>query len=282
MKINNLFNLTYDIDVRYDRSKVVSEFADIFCDVTHIYSYIIYRKYDTFVDEEQDEILSYKVDIKISEIPEYNTIDTSTLADEVLDKIEGPHNIPTTMAVAGYRLPPLEILYDALQPLILSLAQKQHRYWKKLPLDDLCQICALCLVKLYNGGYYIHKQLLDKAFCNEVLRTVRPEKYMPTMVPYDMKVGDGSYTLAETIEDVDAADRLDDITISDKTELFEEQLKIVKEILTPRQYDQLLFEYGTKNTTGYGQGLVRRVKEKLRQENISTQTILNYIKGERK
>jgi hypothetical protein len=133
-------------------------------------------------------------------------------------------------------------------------------------------------MKLYRGGYYIHKRLLRRAFANEILMSLRKERNKPVLISLDQTVDgeDDKTTISDTIPDKQA--------IIEEQDMLEEQAKndvisakrdIIIKYIGQRQYDQLVREYGNKNTTNWSQQTVHKLKHKLELFGITDKKFIN-------
>ena len=224
-----------------------------------IYSYIVYCIY------KNEELVKYTIQYTVSQTEKYNTLVVSNVIDDVLKIIFEQERVKKK--VIGYGQPDLETALEAYDPLVHKLAKVEHNKWKQFEYEDLCQICRLVMIKLHRKGYYIHKQLLRKAFINEILMSIRHDKNAPPIVSFE----DCFYSKASgDSEDLTVADTIPDTSIIEQEEreyeeiaeklIFEEVKAIVVEIVGIRQWNELMRDYGNKHTTAWSRKLMQKIK----------------------
>lgn len=228
--------------------------------IGNIYSYLV------FVDR---AACRYIVKYTISQEDCYNTIVPLVAREELLAAIRQDNG--SEPSVLTYRQPPLELMLTLYEPLIHTLANDMRNSWPSLELDDLLQTARLCMVKLYNRGYYIHKNLLRRAFVNETLMGLRKERLRPRIVSLDEVVSDNGddtlITLGDTIVDTSLEDYLQE---QEERELMDAKAKMlqhyISETLSPRQYEQILRAYSTKTVDQWSAKQIHNIKKKLKKE----------------
>lgn len=274
MKRNELLN--YQIKLPQDCTLpfVSSEITAILHGHTHVYSWILYNK-----------TTHYLLSVLVSDNRTYNTILTSSIATTVIAAIETYTDKKSQ--VITHRQPLLEILCETYKPLIYSLCIQQHNHWPQIELEDLIQMCNLRLCILYQQGYYIHKNLLNRSFINAVLMFLRPERYKPQIISLDQtnksKSGtDEEVSRIEVIEDEsalaeidDTIDTIDGCTFADIVS--QEMRNVVLEFVSQRTYDQWCLEYGTKTVSRATASQVNALKSKLQVLGITRENITDYI-----
>ena len=240
-----------------------------------VYSYLIYCRYTNKV------LTHWDVEFLISETDSYNTICKHYAIADINDIILTSHRQVSTKYVIGYKQPPLELLIVLFDPLIRKLVHKQQQYWKDLEYDDLYQMCRLVICTLYTKGYYVHKNLIERSFVNEVLMHLRPDKHKPNVVSIDSPMShceDGAMSVGDTLTDGVSEEELRQVEDEEADKkLLEEQRNLILELLgSERQYKQLLREYGNKSTTNWSRTTVQRLKKTLAKIGITDQSFKNY------
>lgn len=241
--------------------------------IDKIYSYIVYAKY------KQGKLDHWTVEFMLSQHDEYNQLSISDIAHEIAQLTE-LSVISETQKVLGYKQPGPEILLTVYEPLMNSLVKQEHNRWHNLEYEDLMQMCRLVLMRLYRNGYYIHKQLLRRAFANEVLMHIRKDRNKPTMLSMDSLIysdGDEDITLSETLPDTHALlDEQDMLDNEANKDIIKAKRKIIIDRIGQRQYDQLLREYGNGMTTSWSRKTVQDLKRYLERNNINNNTFSKY------
>ena len=232
-----------------------------------VYSWLLYGDYDG------DVLSGYTVEFMVSQTDEYNTLQQEDVVTAVMLAIHKHRGSSVKRYVLGYKQPPLDIMLHLYEPLVQSLARRQHSYWRQLEYEDLCQMCRLCICVLYNGGYYLHKQLISRTFTNYVLQQLRHDRYAPPKLSLNTAVSndDGKpCELGDIVPDNFLAEQLQDEEDAQYVrDIREQQRDFIIEEIGPRQYDLLLDEYGSGATTNRTQKLVYRLKDKMRQMGIN-------------
>ena len=254
---NVLFNAQIELNSEMSQEKMCEILMLSFGDSERIYSYIIY-----FTQGNLRE--SYTVKYMISECDANNTIDTVEATAEILliigkDKQE-------KQRIIGYRQAHLDKLIELLQPLVRKLAYTQHHRWQHLEYEDLCQMCNMAIVDLYNKGYYIHKSLIEKTFNNMVLMELRHDRDKPSVVPLEQ-----AFNGTEDLEKLTIADILadpEDQLLKEEMDLkenkqwtFQEVKEIIIGLIGTRRFDRLFRDYGNGHTTAVTQKEMQRLRQ---------------------
>lgn len=264
---NTLSNIVAEVANNDGPVTPASVLSQSLVNVDEVYSYLIYAKY-------QDHTLTgWRVEFIVSQHDAYNTISKAQAILDICKLIDDSYSREVQRYVIGYKQPPLDILLTTLDPLVQKLARQQQSYWN-LEYEDLCQTCRLVICTLYHKGYYIHKSLINRAFINEVLLSIRKDRYKPQIVSIDEPVAydkEGkAQMVADTIEDPSAEDEFNEQYDEEEHQYQLEQMReIVIDIIGRRQYDQLVREYGNKMTTNAGRKQTQKIRMKLKEIGIS-------------
>ena len=259
MEDNILTKILQQVQLEDKKEDVLSDMLNLLANFDKIYSYIVYQIYN------EDTLIRYTIQYTISQKDEYNTIDVSKVIIHVIDMLFNKQR--ENKKVIGYGQPALDVALEAYDPLIHKLAKYENSKWKQFDYEDLCQICRLVMCKLHKKGYYIHKRLLQKAFTNEILMSIRHEKNAPIIVSFE----DCFYSKASgDSDDLTVADTIPDMSIQEKEEkeyeeiaeklIFEEVKDIVVELIGIRQWNELMRDYGNKHTTAWSRKLMQKIK----------------------
>ena len=269
MKENILQKLSITIDVDEDESSIKEHLSELLCDINEVYSYLVYAEYNC------GKLKNFVVEMLVSHTAYFNTLKHNDVIQSICAIILNTVREGVQRYVVGYKQPPLDKLITAYEPLVHSLARQQQMHWRQIEYDDLCQMCRMVICTLYNAGYYIHKNLIRRAFTNEVLMYMRKYKHQPHLVSLDDKVCNDSDNMC--LKDV-IPDKLQDENRQDEEDeevsqqALIEQRDLVISIIGERQYDRLLAEYGTKTTTAWGQKTTHRIRQKLKEQGITDYT----------
>ena len=267
MKENILQKLSVAIDANEDEQSIKEHLSELLCDIDEVYSYLVYAEYAN------NKLKDFVVEMMVSHTAYFNTLKHNDVIQSICAIILNTVGESVQKYVVGYKQPPLDKLIVAYEPLVHSLARQQHTYWRQLEYEDLCQICRMVICTLYNAGYYIHKNLVQRAFANEVLMHIRKYKRQPVLVSLDDRIHNESenMTLKDVIPDIQQDNQRQD---EEDEEVFKqaliEQRDLVIDMIGQRQYDRLLTEYGTKTTSAWGTKTTHRLRQKLKQEGITS------------
>lgn len=91
-----------------------------------------------------------------------------------------------------YIQPPLDQWLELFKPMLMDIVSSLHpRYEALIPCkDDMISIMYMCVLKLYNKGYYLHKSLVRKSFVNDLNMECRKLKNFQGMESLDATVGE--------------------------------------------------------------------------------------------
>lgn len=255
-------------------SNVEVAVKDMLKDVGNINSFIVYGKYD------DDRLEGWQIHYNVSQNAKFNVIKVddvlNKLSNELYKSINGEKKY-----VICHMQPPVELLIKLFKPLIIKLAKEQNERWQYLEMEDLIQMCNLVICDLYYKGYYIHKQLIRRAYINYVLMHIRKDKNKPTVMSlhqeYNKSDDDERVTLEDMIPDTSMVDGINDkYDCEVNKKVLEEVKEIVIDFIGRRQYDQLLREYGNKSTTNWSRKLMTTIKAHLFEMGINIKSFNKY------
>ena len=240
-----------------------------------IYSYIVYYSKDV------NETIKYTIRYTVSEVDKYNTINKNDAIENISNKafslLQEKNN-----GVLTYGQPPLELLIVLYEPLINKMVNRIKNKWSNFEVDDLAQICRMCMINLYNDGYYINKNLLWTTFKNEILMQVRPLKKRGTMISiYDLHYesnsdGDNAIPIIDTLIDTDALDKeIDDDYKDAEMQIFEEVKDICIDLIGKRQFDSFFRDYKYQHTNTTSRKLLVRIKQHMKMLGLTREDFNN-------
>lgn len=272
---NTLLEFKADFYGTPQNSIIVRDVLDEQCDcVPRIYSYIVRAIY------KKGKFSHWNVKFMISQTDAYNQIYMADAAADILNTIMMHASEDETKVIIGYKQASLATLVEVYEPLVKKLALEQHAHWQDLEVDDLCQICRMVICTLYNGGYYVHKRIIQRAFYNEVLMIERKkmsqcpldengEPKAPTLVSTDdAKYTDSNgdtITYGESIEDPHRTDDalLEECDVKETEDLMGYYKDLVIDVMGARTYDAVLTEYKNGNPSKWAVTEVQKVKKKI-------------------
>lgn len=260
------------IDLPLDATNIREVILESFEGIDKLYSYILYEQY------KNGQLNGWRIEFMLSQEDTYNQISIPDIAKEIAELTDFSR-VSEHRKILGYRQPGPEILLTAYEPLMRKLVKEEMNRWANLEYEDLMQTCRLVVMKLYRGGYYVHKRLLRRAFSNEILMSLRKERNKPILISLEQTIDgeDDKVTISDTIPDhqaiIEEQDMLDEAAYSDI--LVVKRDIIVREI-GQRQYDQLVREYGNKSTTNWSRQTVQKLKQYLTKMGITEKTFAKY------
>jgi hypothetical protein len=279
MEDNVLVNVSQTLPFIVDDELILSVLNEIFTHVDKVYSYIIYAHYD-----ENDLITKWTIRYAISEKSSYNTLDSTDCVSEIYSILTKKQD--KRRKIIGYKQPCIEIMLEVFDPLVNKLAKLQFDRWKQYTHEDLCQMCRLVMIKLYRKGYYIHKVLLQKAFNNYILVSLRPERNAPVIVSFEdtfyksMKSDSETILFADTIADTSIEEEQENTRITEaEAAIFEEVKNIVIELVGERQWRELVRDYSNKHTSTRTRKLMNKVKTHFNTLGLSRKDFNNKYYG---
>lgn len=233
-------------------------------DIPKLYSYVLYYNNK-----------SYEFSCNVSQSDKYNTIDVNKAIVNVVDKVNEPGS---KNKIVTYDQPTLDVLVEALKPLVNALAYKQSKRWKNLPYDDLKQQCYCCLCTLYRKGYYIHKAILERTFQNAVYYMLRKEPRDIVTVSFEQTVGDEGLTVADTIRDYEKEYEIEDAELDDaELQVLCAQRDIIIAIIGERNYDQIVREYRNHTVSSATHNKIERLHKRMEKDGFDKNFWMKYF-----
>ena len=268
MPEQKLFEYKNNIPANNKIDDIKIELETIFVD-DYIYSFIIYIKTD-----ESCNVITYYLKHLVSEENKNNTLYYKDVIDSIINSIIDYRNYKGKNRVIGFGQPPIDLMVEIYEPLVDTLAKAIKNNWQHYELDDLKQICRLCMIELYNKGYYIHKRLLKKVFNRKILEEVRGLKKRGDVISIYQRANtnqDGELiTIQDLIEDTDEIIKQEELErLEGELAIFKELKEIIIDIIGPRKWDMLFRDYGKGHTTNTTRLMMKRIKEQLKQEGYT-------------
>ena len=221
-----------------------------------LYSYCLIDKGDEFW-----------LSTHVSDNPSYNTIDTAYCIDKIYQAILDNRYKNRYSKIIAYAQPPLNILCDAMSPLVYSLANEQLHHWKHMELEDLVQRCYCTLCELYNKGYYIHKSLLRESYKNSIISYLRANPVtQDNTISFDDPIcaDEDSLSVLDTISDSFYDEISEYETDIAEKELYEHVREWIIDRIGKEAYDKLVYEYANKKVSSNTSHLKRKLINKLK------------------
>ena len=268
MKMNKVFYFQ-QIVMEDESEELVAEKIDaIMSEIQSLYSYTI------TVDRSKG--IRYKINYALSENDKYNTITKEFVKEDVLNTIRADKS-NNGKYIIGHKQPPIDLMIELYEPLVQKLSRERCNRWKFLEYEDVCQICRMTIVILYNAGYFIHKRLLCKAFNNAILQEV---KSVAPSVDY-ISIENGSedlekLRLSDTLRDTATEDaEMDAEEIQIRAQIYGEVKDILVDMMGTRQYEQFYNDYAKGHTTPWSRRKMQTIKTAFEQQGLTIRDFNN-------
>lgn len=269
MSEQRLFEYKNNISPALSFGDIEIELKSIFVDET-LYSFIVWIKCDN-----ECNVITYQIKHLVSDCEQNNTIFFQDAINTIINALIEHRNYKGKTKVICYKQPPIDLMVELYEPLVETLAKNIQMNWQQYDLDDLKQICRMCMVELYNKGYYLHKRLLKKTFNRRILQEVRGLKHRGEIVSLYQKCTpdngeDEVLMLKDMLEDTDATIREQErLRLEGEMEIFKEIKDIIVSKIGERRWDMLFRDYGKGHTTNTTRAMMSRLKQELEAEGYT-------------
>ena len=275
MKRNKLFHFQQTLSSNLSKDEMFYHLNVVMEEMKTVYSYT--------VSVERGDEVRYNVRYSVSEESRYNTLSANDVIFGVLEAIEADKK-SSGNHIIGHKQPPLDVMIELYDPLICKLAKEQHQRWRMLEYEDLCQICRLTLVVLYNKGNNIHKNLLEKSFNNAVLQELKTYVLDYEILSLETKM-DGrddmeKLSLKDTVRDVCEEMEQEEKDIKEKNlAIFEEVKDFILDTIGIRQFEQLFNDYAKGHTDAWSRRKLQTIKTMFDSMGLTLQNFNNKYGG---
>ena len=268
MTYNTLTTLSFKVYKDKDLETNKETVLNLFNNIETVYSYIIKGISD-------NNRIGLSVKFTISENIKHNIVKTINLINKVFELLEKDFELNKIIA---YEQPSLNIIFQVYHRFIAKIAKQQSLIWH-LEYDDVYQICALSIVKLYNKNYYLNKYIVEKTCRNDVLYNIRKNINKPIIKSLDEVFKDGSDSNEEIkycdiIEDPESR-YLYDNSLHQKViiDMFNDVKKLIVDRFGERKFDKLYKDYTNGHTDSISTTMMRKVKVYLKERNITIKSL---------
>lgn len=257
---DNITNkLVQRISVEHTDEEIKSQLHAVLDELETIYSYLVYAKY------KQEKLVCWQIEYTVSQTDKYNTLHSNIVIDEIFAILKSSTEKKVSNVI-GYKQPSLDIQIELFEPFVNKLALKQIQRWPQLEYEDARQICNLTMLNLYRKGYYLHPTLVERAYNNEILSTIRKDKNKPETVSIDKVVhndGDNTpLTIADMLPDTRAEEEWEEKEELEFVKLVFAQVKeIIIERIGERRFDRLMRDYVMQHTTSCSRKEMQKIKD---------------------
>lgn len=216
------------------------------------------------------EVNCWSLQINIFEEDYYNELEWNNCKKTIIKDIK--NNIPTT-----YQQSSVRAMLAAYNNLFVKLSNQFNGKFGKLlqyDYDDFYQTCVICLYRLYNKGYYCHKNLIEHTCTMEVYGLLRKVQKRPCIISYESILdcnndSDDNMAIENLIEDINASVEAEEKDLNDA---FVTAIAIIKDILknyiSEREIDQIMREYDTKTVRSQTSRKINTIRTKLQSLGI--------------
>lgn len=217
----------------------------------------------------------YTISYRLSDDDDCNNILLSDALEVIVDNILHDKG---DRKVLCFGQPTIDMMVEIYRPAIEKLALTELNRWSQYRIfdfDDMCQIGYLCMCELYNKGYYLHYQLIKRAFQNRILEEMRRHQNDPTLSSLEDELrktsnADGDkLTLADITKSED-----EDTSMEDAKELFEAVKEYLVKMMGPRQFEQLYKAYVKESTSQSDRDLMSKIRTILKQRGYTRDNFL--------
>ena len=183
--------------------------------------------------------------------------------------VKNNHN-SSRKSKARYVQPSLEQWLEIFRPLLLDMVNRAYPFYQKLfAKDELVSTLYLVIVKLHQKNYYLHKNLVYRAFLNELNMECRRLKHHQDDMSIDQPVqgdtdDDAPMTLKDQIVDPVSIDITQQLTTYTLKDYWEDTLEIIKKAMLSHMsrlsYERLLFQIEHKCIDNANSKLLQRLR----------------------
>lgn len=187
-----------------------------------------------------------------------------------------------------YLVPPLELWLSLFRPLLHKMVNKAFPYYQRCIPDkeELMCILNLCIVRLYDQGYYLHNNLIYRSFVNELNVEVRKLKHFTDTVSLDEEIcqEDGrSITRLEQLEDPEVSEQAHEqfhYTVKDHWEdMFEKIKAVMLKDMSQLSFDRILIQLKSKTITTDTSRKIQKYRQMFNPNNPARPNAFGKAKG---
>lgn len=272
MKKNDMLYFQQIVEEDESEESIAEKIDAITTEVPAVYSYT--------VTVDRSKGICYKINYALSENDKYNTITKESIKEGVLNTIRADR-ANNGKYIIGHKQPPIDLMIELYEPLVQKLSREQCNRWRFLEYEDVCQICRMTIVILYNAGYFIHKRLLCRAFNNAVLREVKTIAPTLDYISIESRIDNGSedlekLRLSDTLKDTAAEEaEMDAEEIQIRAQIYGEVKDILVDMMGTRQYEQFYNDYAKGHTTPWSRRKMQTIKAAFEQRGLTIRDFNN-------
>lgn len=200
--------------------------------------------FSAIMSPDKQEPNCYNLKINCIDPPEENPYTPSELVYNILSQ-----KIPANKI--RYIQPPLEQWLTSFRPLLMQMVSRAHPHYERLipEREELVSLLYLCIIRLYNQGYYLHKTLIYKTFINQLNMECRKLKGLQNVDSLDTPIGEDEgkeITILDQLADADSVtwfkSCISYTTDDYKTDLFNKIKARMLEDMSELSFDRILIQ----------------------------------------
>lgn len=170
-----------------------------------------------------------------------------------------------------YMNAPLEKWLIQFKPTLHQIVEGVYPAYCKLYPDkqDLLSMLFITVIKLYNKGYYLHKQLIKKSFVNDLNMSIRQQKHFTDCQSLDAPdpQSDGSITIGEKV--ADPTDIEEEIAYEDWVKyMFETIKKEMLQHMSQLSFDMMMIQIENKTIDPRTSKMLQKMRDKFGSDYI--------------
>lgn len=257
------FKLYKDNDININKQIIL----DILNEADYIYSYIVKSNL-----ENDKTVLIIK--FTISENIKHNTVKSISMFNKLIELLTNDIELNKMIA---FEQPRLSIVFQVYNSFITKIAKQQSDMWH-LEYEDVYQMCALAIVKLYNKNYFLNKYIVEKTCRNDILCSLRKNINKPIIESLDQIIKKDTSTddirYYDVIEDESSKYMYEHIAHNDLiTKMFNEVKTIITNKYGERKFNKLFRDYTNGSTDTISRTMMQKVKIYFKKRNITYKSL---------
>lgn len=246
--MNKIKNIELVIKQDYTVEDIINKVcadAKVCCDEPFIFSAIMMLK------EDNTRLL------KINHITNKEQCNIYTIRNVITDLLSRAETCEIV-----YTQPPLEQWLILYKPLLVSIATKVASSYRK-ERDDMLQMLYMTVTNLYSKGYYLHNNLIYKAFINDVNMEYRNDNRL-VVVSLDADID------CDEEKDLTLCDMIPDNSYEEQREYQEklDRILAIKDLMlqdmSELQFDRILIQLKSRTVDRRTSYLLDKYRQKLK------------------
>lgn len=174
-----------------------------------------------------------------------------------------------TTKKVNYVMPNLETYLDVFRPNLQSMVNKAYKNYSNLipNKDDLMSTLMFTVTKLHNKGYYLHNNLIYRAFINELNMEIRHTKYENVVsIEENVNCDDENIHLGDLLVDEEETNNAYAQYHYTEEEYWEDVFNMIKEDMLKHMsqlsFDRILMQLKTKTVDHETSLVLKKYRDK--------------------